>query len=487
MTEDAAETPRSFGQNSGWWLFCLLLLLLKLFLFSLDPSPKFFLGDSASYIWTAISGWIPIDRSFSYGFLVGWLALPTHSLTSLLIFQALLGGVTALIVTWICRRFFGLSLRASYLFGVLCAIDPLQLLWERYVMTEVASLFVYAGMLLLSFLYLKDRKLWQLALIQILGVVVISLRISYLLLVEAQTVFLPLIAYFPELRRRSNLKNVAIHVAVGASLMLTLHAGYKRLNGRLIHRHPEYVYVTGLNLLAMWAPAVVPADAPDPRLAQLIVEGEQKGLKDPGARGLQLYGAGYLIDRWKHTETDLATADRIAKETAVHALMHQPISVLGLAWDTFAGYWRYDRLRRQAKYELGNIRIPESLRHQLVRYFHYSAPPEKEAAKHRSPLQRYFLDSQPYYYLTVLAPFLCLALLIIHPRPTVFLLLVHSAFLLGTSILFTVTATVRYLQPLSLLTLLALAAAWELVAERRALSASRATGFSKMSRSEPQS
>ena len=169
MTGGAPETPRSFGQNSGWWLFCLLLLLLKLFLFFLDPSPKFFLGDSASYIWTAISGWIPIDRSFVYGYLVGWLSLPTHSLTSLLLFQAFLGCATALIVAFACRYFFGLSLRASYLFGVLCAIDPLQLLWERYVMTEVTSLFIYAAILLLSLLYLKDRKLWQLAAIKIGG------------------------------------------------------------------------------------------------------------------------------------------------------------------------------------------------------------------------------------------------------------------------------------------------------------------------------
>ena len=488
MTGVAAETPKPMpGSNSRWWVFCLLLLLLKLFLLILDPTPKFFLGDSASYIWTAISGWIPADRSFTYGYLVGWLSLPTHSLNSLLIFQALLGTATALGVALICRSFFALSYRSAFFFGVLCALDPLQIIWERYVMTEVPSLFLYVSMLLLSFCYLKERRLWQLALIQVIGVLLISLRISYLLLVETQAVILPLIAYYSEIRSvagkwRVHLKAPAIHLAVAIGLMLLLHNGYKRLNGRLIHREPGYVYVTGFNLLAMWAPALAPADSPDPRLARLIAEGEQHGIRDPGARGQQLYVPGYLIDRWKHTETDLTLADKVAKQTAMHALKRQPLTIMGLAWNTFAGYWHYDRLRRQAKYELGNIKLPESLRSQLVRFFSYSPPPEKEAARHRSPLQRYFLNAQPYYYLTVLSPFLCLGLMFFRPRPAIALLLFHSALLLGTSVLFTVTATVRYLQPLSLLTLLAAAALWQARVERRvAFSVSDAKGSSTRS------
>ena len=42
----------------------------------------------------------------------------------------------------ICRSFSQLSLKWSCLFGVLCALDPLQLLYERYVMTEGISLFL---------------------------------------------------------------------------------------------------------------------------------------------------------------------------------------------------------------------------------------------------------------------------------------------------------------------------------------------------------
>ncbi|MBA3831031.1 MAG: hypothetical protein H0X34_03875 [Chthoniobacterales bacterium] len=415
-----------------------------------------------------MSGWIPPDRSFFYGYIIRWLSVSTDSLTSLLIFQCFLGAMTAIFVSVICRSIFALSFNVSCLFGVLCALDPLQLLWERYLMTEAISLFFYVTMLLLSFIYLKERRLWQLALIQVVGVLAISLRISYLLLVQAQAVLLPLIAFFPEIRATvqgclagkiniSILKAAAIHLIIGLSLMLLLHSSYKYLNGRLSHRKPSYLYVTGLNLLAMWAPALESADSPDPRLATLIAEGNQFGIRDPGARGIQLYRAGYLVNRWRHIETNPAIADKLGKQTAMHALFRQPSGVLMLGLDTFFGYWHIDQMRRQAKYELGNIPLPDQLRSNLGRFFHY-VPAPKTAKREFSILQRYFLRAQPYYNLVVLAPLFCAILLFLLPNRYATLLLIHSSILLGTSVLFTVTATVRYLQPLSLLLILTAAA-----------------------------
>ncbi len=468
MTAEAAAAPRPIVfRDSGWWLFCLLIFALKFILLAVDPSPQLFLGDSGSYLWTALSGWIPPDRSFFYGYIIRWLSVSTDSLTSLLIFQCFLGAMTAIFVSVICRSIFALSFNVSCLFGVLCALDPLQLLWERYVMTEVVSLFLYVTILLLSFVYLRERRLWQLALIQVVGVLAISLRISYLLLVQAQAVLLPLIAYSPEIKAAvqgsfagriniSTLRTAAIHLIVSISLMLLLHSSYKHLNGQLSNREPSYLYVTGLNLLAMWAPALEPGDSPDPRLANLIAEGNP-AMRDPGARGIQLYRTGYLVDRWRHIETNLDTADKLGKRTAMHALLRQPSAVLMLGLDTFFGYWHFDRMRRQAKYELGNIPLPDQLRSNLGRFFHY-VPAPKTAKREFSILQRYFLRAQPYYNLVVLAPLFCAILLFLFPNRYATLLLIHSSILLGTSVLFTVTATVRYLQPLSLLLILTAAA-----------------------------
>jgi hypothetical protein len=60
----------TFRAANSWWLFCALILAIKLLLLWLDPTPKLFMGDSGSYIWTALTGWIPGDRSYFYGYVV---------------------------------------------------------------------------------------------------------------------------------------------------------------------------------------------------------------------------------------------------------------------------------------------------------------------------------------------------------------------------------------------------------------------------------
>ncbi|MEP6686600.1 MAG: hypothetical protein ABJB22_07480, partial [Verrucomicrobiota bacterium] len=170
------KTEAGILGDGRWWVFCLAILALKFILLAIDPSPRFFMGDSGSYLWTALTGWIPPDRSFLYGYVIRWSSVWTQSLTSLVILQVFLGAMTALLVAAICRCVFQLRFSLCCLFGLLCALDPLQLLWERYVMTETISLFFYAAVLLVSFFYLKERRIWQLAIIQVLSVLVISFR-----------------------------------------------------------------------------------------------------------------------------------------------------------------------------------------------------------------------------------------------------------------------------------------------------------------------
>ena len=275
-----------FFTDAHWWLFCFLVLLLNFLFLAFDPLPKLFLGDSGSYLWTALSGGRPPDRSFLYGYVIGWLSLWTESLTSLLILQAFLGAITAILVMIICRSIFGLTSRLSYLFGLLCSLDPLQLVWQRYVMTETVSLFFYALMLLFSFLYLKQRRLWQLAIVQILSVFVISFRMSYLLVVQMSAFFLPLIAFFPEIRAAFRKHSSALLKTSGLkSAGCTWHSAFCSCScciraidnstvGSRVGNLPIYI-PAALAILTTWAPVLKPTDSPDPRLSHLIAEGDQ--------------------------------------------------------------------------------------------------------------------------------------------------------------------------------------------------------------------
>lgn len=456
---------KSFPVYSWWWFFVLLIVAVKLTVFGLDPLPRFFMGDSGSYLWTAFSGWIPPDRSFLYGFLIRWTALATHSLTTLLLLQTFLAILTAICLAMICRDVFSLSPVLSCLFGFLCAVDPLQWVWERYLMTETISLFLYATLLVVSFFYLQQRRLWQLALVQGVGVVLISFRISYLLVVEASTILLPAIAFASSFRLKGQngpgqprfalVRQFGLHWGASLVLFFVLHQGYKQLNGHLAGRAPAYLYSSGFSILASWAPTLRPTDSPDKRLSEIIAQGAAFRLRDIRSRNNQLYSPDSLVARWKRTESDIALADRIAKETALHSLLRRPLGVVGLGARTFFGYFDWRAVHRQAKYDLGRGDWPKGLSNTIAARLRLSPP--GASSKAPSILQQYFLSAQPYYYVVLFCPLVGGVLFFFSREPHLILLLFHSSVLLATNSFLAVTASVRYLQPMSLLTILILA------------------------------
>lgn len=457
------------SEPSQWWFFCAFIVSLKFFLLALDPLPKLFMGDSACYISTALVGWIPDDRSYFYGFVIRWVALSTGSLTPLLLLQSFVSASTALLLAYMGRTMFGLSPRWSYVLGLICALDPFQLVWERYVMTETISLFFYVAALYFSFLYLKDRRIRHLAIAQGLWILLIGFRMSYLLVVQASAVLLPIMAFYPLLRaawrnRRSlqvdrflPVKRAFVHLATSLALMFLLHGAYKQANGWLCGRAPAYLYATGLHLLAFWAPILVPADASDARLARIIEQGDEFEIKELTARNDQRFESGYLIDRWQEAEPDTPRANRIAKETALRALRRNPLAVLHLAARTFAQYWNLKELRHYASIDLGHNDLTPEQNALLAESFHFAtdgrvigAPP--------TLLQRFFLLSWPYCYFVLLSPILGVwAVYLARERQLALLILLHLVIILAVTFTFAVAPSFRYLQPASVLTLLSLA------------------------------
>lgn len=477
----------SLFTDAHWWLFCFLIVALKFLLLGLDPLPQLFMGDSESYLWTAVSGQVPSDRSFLYGYVIRWSSLWTGSLTSLLILQTFLATVTAILVVLICRWFFGLASSLAYFFGVLCSLDPLQLVWERYVMTETVSLFFYVFTLFFSFLYLKQQRLWQLAIVEILSVLAIGFRMSYLLVAQVSAVLLPLIAFFPEIRavfrkhfsirlKASGLKSAGLHLAFSVLFMFVLLQGYRQFNGRLARREPALLHNTGLSVLTTWAPVLKPTDSPDPRLSELIAKGNDFRLNDVWSRDGQLYSPGGLVDRWKQIEPNAIISNRIAKQTALNALLRHPMDVLTLGAKTFLHYWNFNHIGRQAKLELGKMRNnwPKTEKWDVAAHFHLQ-PPSARENKTKTLSQRLFLRSQPYYYVVLLSPIICVGLIFFLSESYVFLLCLHSWILFGTITILSKDASVRYLQPMSLLTILIFAALLKAVIDRRSQTTSIGT------------
>jgi hypothetical protein len=458
----------AWGDRRQWWFFCLFIVLLKFFLLALDPLPKMFIGDSACYIATALVGWIPDDRSYFYGFLIRFVALSTESLTPLLLLQCFMSALTALLLAHICRAIFGLSARNACILGIVCALDPFQLVWERYVMTETVSLFFYMAGLYYCFLYMKHRRIRHLVIVQGLWVLLIGFRMSYLLVVQISAVLLPILAFAPLVWakwRRGRAREERVHIIKIASghfvtsiaAMFLMHGAYKQVNGLLTGREPAYLYATGLHLLAFWAPILVPADASDERLAQIIAEGDEFGIKDLTLRNCQRFEKDHLVDRWQEEESDWTLGSQIAKETALHALRRNPGQVLGLAAQTFAQYWNLRDLRYYATIDLGHNDMTPEQTEQLAEHFHFAtdgriigAPP--------TLLQRYFLLAWPYCYFLLLSPILgACALYLTRERQLALFLLLHLVIILSVTFTFAVAPSFRYLQPVSVLALLLVA------------------------------
>lgn len=122
---DRSPELKSVSRHREWCLFVLGIFAIKFVLLIVDPLPKYYLGDSFSYIYTATSGWIPPDRSYFYGYVIRWLALWTGSLTPLLIVQVCLGGIVAIVAAWICWTIFELPSWAS-IFLLTCTGYPSQ-------------------------------------------------------------------------------------------------------------------------------------------------------------------------------------------------------------------------------------------------------------------------------------------------------------------------------------------------------------------------
>ena len=463
--------PKSIpsATNSKWWLFCLAIVVLKFLLLALDPLPKLYLGDSISYIWTAIFGWIPEDRSFFYGYVIRWSSVWTGSLTSLLIVQVSLSVVIAIIVAWICRAIFDLPGRLAYLFGFLCSIDPLQLAWERYVMTETCSLFFYALVLQQSFVYLRDRRLITLLLIQILSVITIGFRMSFLIVIQAMAVALPLIAFLAgteptetatavRLWRLQFLKRAVFwrHLAASLVTMFLLDQGYQHAYGFVSDREPAHLYGTGYFLLSIWAPALQPQDAADPRLAEIIKHGSEFKLRDISLRNAQRFAPGHLIDRWLRAETDRRKSGKIATRTALNALQRDPAAVISLAAKTYFAYWSGRSVRKIAKADLKiGAFPPDSGFKILAERFNWAARSQQQTLT-----TWYYVAGSPYFLLVLLSPLLSLVLLFIaRNKAHALLLFVHTTVLFAGTFLLSLFPVPRFLHPLSLLTLLSLALA----------------------------
>jgi hypothetical protein len=473
-------------KKTQWLLFIISIFFLKILIFCLDPLPMFFLGDSRTFILSAFFNYIPPDRSFVYGYVIKFIALPSYSLTALIILQVTSSALASILLSYILVKFFSARTSLAFICGMLCSLEPLQLIYERFVLTECLTLFIFVVYLILILHYLNLPKIFLIALVQIVGTVLISFRMSFLPLVIVNSVLLPLLiipalahrysvrlcpltrCFLHMLSERSFIGAVTIHLIASVVLTFSLHSAYKSLNGFLSHKPPAYVYESGFVLLSAWAPIVNPVDFTRPDIVGKAFGHLKYDLSDRKNRDFHHWADGGLIENIKHS-VDFLEADQIAKETALNALKRDPLGIIHLSLLTFKDYFDLEFMRSIMHCEMGNYMPLSDYGFDKVLLDYFGLSPE-HLPYAKTLRNRYYFAAWPWFLLLPCIPFLAFATLLVCGKETrkySFIVFLSSFFIVTVACSLTSALWVRFLHAIGWLSFLVIGQLLDRVIKKR--------------------
>jgi hypothetical protein len=427
---------RGEPQPNHWFVLAAILSFIKLVIFVLDSSPQVYLGDSMSYLATAMMGWIPPDRSFVYGYIVYGLTTRSRSLSSLVAVQTVAGIATSLLTAGIMVRYFRTSFTIAAAAAILIALEPQQLLFERFVLTESLSTAVFALYLWFALEYLRSRKIWALAAMQTAGVVLIAFRVSFVPLLATATIAAPLLAgdLWRGLPRQWKhlLPQLGMHTLISVGSFVGLHWAYQQWNGSLSKLPAAYTYADGFFLIANVSPLVTAADTDNPDVA-VVLAAPLAFAAEPEkmhSRNSEMFDEAGLVSRLKKALKSDYLANVEAKRIAWRVILRNPMGFIRLAIQTHLKFYSKPYMEAVLKEEAGVRGLsPDELK--MLTFYHLDA---EDLPFKRNITREYYFGIWPYCIVLIHTPLILLAALLLSGRDArtfiCFLLIiiaVHSA------------------------------------------------------------
>jgi hypothetical protein len=441
------------------------LVMIKLIILLIDPNMRLFLGDSASYLYSAIHNNTPPDRSFTYPLMILMTAVRSESLFSLLLLQTGFGVATCALLFLIL--YLGLEVRTwiAMAAALLLCIEPSQLFYERMVMTESASSFQLLAALACATAYLRSGKLRWLILCVLIGTVLASLRaglVPFALAVAPAAVLIG--AWYGVAKGR--------HVWILHLLLVLLvtdlcHDAYRAWYGRRAGGEAAYILDAPLFRLGLVAPLIRPQHFAGTGVDPAILQEVTIPLANQRLREEQIWLPGGLVPVLRAHVGD-QRARQVAAILAKRAMADSPLGVARLGITTLPEY--FDPARREMRMlsDLGSGQLPDEKILSLLReWFHYDAA---KIARNHSPVKELFGYCAYWliFCLFALAPIgLVLAWLGPHRVPAVVVLVTMCAVgLMVGQVLCSHIISFRYLHPFPILLLLVGAGLTERLLER---------------------
>lgn len=453
-------------------LLVVALAMVKLLALAIDAEPRFFLGDSGSYLHSAITGWIPPDRSFTYPWLIRASALAAGSLGALVALQTLFGIASALLLFAVLRAGFALDARLAGAAALLFAAEPAQLFYERMMMAESASQLALVIQLALVLRYVRNGAAWWVPLYVLAGVVAVSFRMSLLPVALALGAIAPLVhAAFhappwPHGARMRNGLRLGAHLALAVACTALLHGGYKQAYGKLAGTAPAYFADEGKMRLGLVVPLVEPQHIARSGLDPALLDEVGLPLDDPRAREAHLWwDNGLYATLRRHSLTAGLDPDRIAGKVAIRALRDAPLGLPRLGLSTVSDYFEPSVATPRMRNDLGDIPLHEGMLQALREHVGYDGA---DAHRIDRPISRYMAAGGGWltFCLFALAP-LALATTLLRWRVCPGQRDVTAAFalaclgLVASHVLFSHIVSFRYLHPLPWLVLAQSALLWD--------------------------
>jgi hypothetical protein len=432
--------------------FCLLVLstcvALKIALILIDDRVRLFMGDSATYLWSALSLHIPSDRSYTYPLVIRAIAIPFASIAPLLWAQTLCGVATVAMIAWLLRSVFSARRCVAFCAAMLVSLDPLQLFYERMVMTESLSTCVLIASLCLAVAYVRSGRVGLLVACVMLGVASASLRVGMVPLAYCLSVAAVVLRW--DAARRNE---IVRHLAIALALTCAAHGAYRHLYGFATHTGPNYIRDGGLFRLGLVAPLVRAEDFDGTRVDPHLLDEVTIPLADETTREAQIWAPDGLIDVLKRCAGPRAY--KVASKIAAHAMWRDPLGVIRLGIATTADYFdpRLREMRLYSDLGFGQPPDPQTLA-SLRDHFGYDAT---GLARTPSPVYRYF-EATPWWPTACLFALAPLALVAAFGfargnRAALLLALVGCGLVVG-QVLCAHIVSFRYLHPFTVLVLL---------------------------------
>jgi hypothetical protein len=143
------------------------------------------------------------------------------------------------------------------------------------------------------------------------------------------------------------------------------------------------------------------------------------------------------------------------------------MEIVGLTLKTYIGYCGVGSIQWYARKDLGYGELTDEQLKMLAQKFGFVTG-KLLPAQPFTLVQRYFLGGWPYYFIVIISPLICaFATSLSRDRALAFLLFVHASILMLVVTALSPQPSVRYLQPVSILTLLSIAICVERVARGR--------------------